>query len=78
MNVIAVSTPGDPNWRWRIVDHHGQMVEESYTSLPTIAEAFAEGNERLRHHADRDAPNQARAVGRAAVLPPEPLRTATG
>jgi hypothetical protein len=56
MNVIAVSTPGRPNWRWRIVDYHGETVEESYTSLPTIAEAVAEGNERLRHHADRDAP----------------------
>jgi hypothetical protein len=56
MNVVAVSTPGEPNWRWRIVDHHGQTVEESYTSLPTIAEAVAEGRERLRHHADRDAP----------------------
>jgi hypothetical protein len=56
MNVIAVSTPGQPNWRWRIVDYHGQLVEESDTSLPTIAEAVAEGNERLRHHADRDAP----------------------
>lgn len=56
MNVIAVSTPGQPNWRWRIVDYHGETVEESYTPLPTIAEAVAEGNERLRHHADRDAP----------------------
>ena len=35
---------------------HGETVEESYTPLPTIAEAVAEGNERLRHHADRDAP----------------------
>jgi hypothetical protein len=52
MNVIAVSRPGQPDWRWRIVDYHGQTVDDSYTSLPTIAEA----NERLRQHADRDAP----------------------
>jgi len=56
MNVIAVSRPGESDWRWRIVDYHGETVEESLTSLPTIAEAVAEGNERLRHHADRDAP----------------------
>jgi hypothetical protein len=56
MNVIAVSTPGQPDWRWRIVDYQGQTVEESFTSLPTIAAAVAEGNEHLRHHADRDAP----------------------
>ena len=60
MNVIAVSTPGQPDWRWRIVDYQGETVEESYTSLPTIAAAVAEGNERLRHHRDRDAP-----IGRA-------------
>jgi hypothetical protein len=56
MNVIAVSTPGQSDWRWRIVDHYGETVEESYTALPTIAAAVAEGKERLRHHADRDAP----------------------
>jgi hypothetical protein len=56
MNVIAVSIPGQPDWRWRIVDYQGETVEESHTSLPTIAAAVAEGNERLRHHADRDAP----------------------
>jgi hypothetical protein len=56
MNVIAICTPGRPDWRWRIVDYHGETVEESYTSLPTIAEAVAAGNERLRQHPDRDAP----------------------
>jgi hypothetical protein len=56
MNVVAISKPGRPEWRWRIVDYHGETVEESYTSLPTIAEAVAEGYERLRQHADRDAP----------------------
>jgi hypothetical protein len=61
MNVIAVSTPGKSDWRWRIVDYHGETVEESHSSLPTIAAAVAEGSERLRHHADRDAPIRARA-----------------
>jgi hypothetical protein len=58
MNVLAVSTPGDPDWRWGIVDYHGQTIEESYTAFPTIAEAVAEGRERLQQHADRDAPIQ--------------------
>jgi hypothetical protein len=58
MNVLAVSTPGDPDWRWRIVDYHGQTVEESYTTFPTIAAAVTEGRERLQQHADRDAPLQ--------------------
>jgi hypothetical protein len=56
MNVLAVSTPGQPEWRWRIVNYHGETVEESYSVFPTIGAAVAEGNERLRRHADRDAP----------------------
>jgi hypothetical protein len=69
MNVIAVSTPGQPNWRWRIVNYHGETVEESYTSLPTIAAAVAEGNERLRRHADRDAPLTRATWGGARFFP---------
>jgi hypothetical protein len=71
MNVIAISTPSQPDWRWRIVGYNGETVEESYASLPTIAEAVAEGNERLRHHADRDAP--IRRAPRPEVLQPAPL-----
>ena len=56
MNVLAVSTPGHPNWRWRIVGYYGEMVEESSASFPTIAQAVAEGRERLQRHTDRDAP----------------------
>jgi hypothetical protein len=56
MNVLAVATPGHPDWRWRIVGYNGETVEESYTAFPTIAAAVAEGNKRLRGHADRDAP----------------------
>ena len=56
MNVLAVTTPGQPDWRWRIVNYDGQTIEESYTGFPTIAAAVAEGNKRLRDHADRDAP----------------------
>jgi len=56
MNVLAVSTPGHPNWRWRIVGYYSEMVEESTASFPTIAEAVAEGRDRLQRHTDRDAP----------------------
>ena len=72
MNVIAVSTPGQPAWRWRIVDHDGETVEESYTSLRTIAEAVAEGNERLRHHPDRDAPIKRAQWGGQRFFRPQP------
>jgi hypothetical protein len=41
--------------RWRIVNYNGQTIQESYTGFPTIAAAVAEGNKRLRDHADRDA-----------------------
>jgi hypothetical protein len=56
MNVLAISTPGHPDWRWRIVDYHGGTVEESPTAFPTIAEAVAEGRDHLQRHPDRDAP----------------------
>src|SRR5262245_28567720 len=56
MNVLAVSIPGRPDWRWRIVGHNGETVEQSSTAFPTIAEAVAAGRERLQRHPDRDAP----------------------
>jgi hypothetical protein len=52
MNVLAVSTPDQPDWHWRIVNYDGQTIEESYTGFPTIAAAVTEGNKRLRDHAD--------------------------
>ena len=60
MNVVAFSTPSQPDWRWRIVNYGGEMVEESSKGFATIALAVAEGNERLRTHADRDLPVPAR------------------
>jgi len=47
MQVIAFATPAHPEWRWRIVDYAGQMVEESYAVFPTIAAAVDAGAERL-------------------------------
>jgi hypothetical protein len=47
VNVLAFSTPRRPDWRWRIVDYAGEMVEESGASYPTIGRAVAEGAKRL-------------------------------
>jgi hypothetical protein len=56
MNVLAFSTPRHPDWRWRIIDYNGEMVEESYTAFPTIAAAVAGGYERLRRNTEREGP----------------------
>jgi hypothetical protein len=47
VNVLAFSTPRRPDWRWRIVDYAGEMVEESGAGYPTISRAVAEGAKRL-------------------------------
>ena len=47
MQVIAFATPVRPEWRWRIVNYAGEMVEESFTTFPTIAVAVARGIQRL-------------------------------
>jgi len=47
MQVTAFSTPARPEWRWRICDYAGEMLEESSTSFPTIAAAVAQGTVRL-------------------------------
>lgn len=48
MQVIAFATPRSPEWRWRIVNDAGEMVEESFREFATIAEAVAAGGQRLR------------------------------
>ena len=47
MQVTAVSTPDRPDWRWRIVNAAGEMIEESSTTFGTIAAAVAAGARRL-------------------------------
>jgi hypothetical protein len=58
VNVVAISTPPDPRWRWRIVDQSGETLEESWNSFSTIALAVAAGRERLqiRRGGDRPVP----------------------
>jgi len=46
VQVLAFSSPQRPDWRWRIVNYAGEMVEESYETFPSIASAVAEGTRR--------------------------------
>ena len=57
MQVAAFSKPNEPDWRWRIVDYAGTIVEESRMTFRTIALAVAEGQRRLRERdSDRSTP----------------------
>jgi hypothetical protein len=47
MQVVAFSTPSRPEWRWRIVNYDGVMIEESYETYPSIAVAITQGTRRL-------------------------------
>ena len=60
VNVIAFSTPRAPDWRWRIVDAGGAILEESLTTFESIAQAVVAGRERLQLHLDRERPAPAR------------------
>ncbi len=71
MQVTAFSTPGRPEWRWRICNYGGETIEESNTSFPTIAAAVGRGTERLgqmeaddRSTATHDSWTTARRRGR--------------
>jgi hypothetical protein len=60
VNVVAFATPRAPDWRWRIVDTSGAILEESSATFETIAQAMAAGRERLQVHLDRERPAPAR------------------
>ena len=47
MHVVAISSPRNPEWRWRIMNYGGEIVEESQAGFPSIAAAVAAGKERL-------------------------------
>jgi hypothetical protein len=47
VHVTAFSSPRDPDWRWRITDSAGAVIEESRNRFPTISAAVAAGRERL-------------------------------
>ena len=47
MQVTAFSTPTQPDWRWRILNYAGEIIEESRDRFPTIAAAVARGTARV-------------------------------
>jgi hypothetical protein len=47
MHVIAFATAASPEWRWRILNNAGEVIEESRETYETIAMAVAEGSRRL-------------------------------
>ena len=47
MQVTAFSSPSAPDWRWRIVNYAGEILEESHDTFPSIAAAVAKGTERM-------------------------------
>jgi hypothetical protein len=60
MQVVAVSTPGDRSWRWRIVDYAGAVLEESRERFTTIHSALGQGTRRMTEMnvVDRSVPPQ--------------------
>jgi hypothetical protein len=72
MQVGAVSTPQQPDWRWRIVNYAGEIIEESRGTFATIALAVANGTEYLRR-LDADV-----SVPRAPYRSTSYLRTPRG
>jgi hypothetical protein len=57
MQVAAFSSPGHPDWRWRIINYAGETVEESRRTYQTIALAVDEGTKRLKEMPpDRSVP----------------------
>jgi len=47
MTVAAFNTPGNPAWRWRIVNYAGETIEESRDGFPSIGVALAQGAQKL-------------------------------
>jgi hypothetical protein len=56
MNLLAVSTSRIAEWRWRIVDLQGEILEESSAKFPTISAALAAGTEQMQILRERDRP----------------------
>jgi hypothetical protein len=71
MQVVAFSTPGRPDWHWRIVSYSGDTMEESHEAFGTIAAAIANGSRRLEQmnvpdRAVRLRPFRSAALSRSA------------
>jgi hypothetical protein len=67
MQVAAFARPNEPDWRWRIVDYAGMIVEESRLTFHTIALAVEQGRKRLRQlDTDTSTPQAMYRRGRKA------------
>jgi hypothetical protein len=71
VQVLAFSTPVRPEWRWRIVNYKGEMVEESYETFRSIAMAVTEGMRRMDELNVKDLAERTRTFARS----PSYLRT---
>jgi hypothetical protein len=59
MQVVAFSTPLCPEWRWRLVNYAGDVVEESSQTFASIATAITNGTLRMNDlDADDTRPNR--------------------
>ena len=57
MQVVAFSSPTHPEWRWRIMDYGGALIEESRDRFATISAAVAAGTEQLVRMSAADRAN---------------------
>lgn len=65
MNVAAISTPPFVDWRWRIVNYAGDLIEESSATFASIASAVADGTLRMRARNDVDLSTASASVHRS-------------
>jgi hypothetical protein len=69
MQVVAFCTPARPEWRWRIVNYSGEMVEESYQTFLSIATAVTDGTRRMDEMAVRDLAERSGTYARPRRYP---------
>jgi hypothetical protein len=69
MQVTAIATSNSPDWRWRIVNYAGEVIEESRDVFPSIATAVARGTKRLveMNLVERSKPPRIRQARRRGV-----------
>jgi hypothetical protein len=64
MQVLAFCTPERPQWRWRIVNYAGEMVEESYETFLSIETAVTDGQRRMNELDVRDLADRTQTFAR--------------
>jgi hypothetical protein len=64
MQVVAFSTPAHPEWRWRLVNFAGDIVEESHHAFASIAAAITDGTRRMDEVSAEDLSSHSRTFVR--------------